>query len=76
MQLVNDSILPDGCDPALDTAQASAYTGLAATYLEKLRCIGGGARFIRYGRRAVRYRKSDLDAWMTAHAVASTSEAA
>ncbi len=51
-------------DPALDTAQASAYTGLSAAFLEKLRCIGGGPKFIKYGRRAVRYRKADVDAWM------------
>lgn len=66
--------LPDGCDPALDTTQASSYTGLAAAYLEKLRSIGGGPRFIRYGRRAVRYRKRDLDDWMSAHEQMSTSE--
>jgi hypothetical protein len=66
--------LPVGCEPAFDTIQAAAYTGLAAAYLEKLRSIGGGARFIRYGRRAVRYRKRDLDEWMTEHERFSTSE--
>jgi predicted DNA-binding transcriptional regulator AlpA len=68
--------LPGGCDPAFDTPQAATYTGLAAAYLEKLRSVGGGPRFLRYGRRAVRYRKRDLDDWMTAHERASTSEAA
>ena len=68
--------LPEGCEPAFDTVQAAAYTGLAAAYLEKLRSVGGGARFIRYGRRAVRYRKRDLDEWMTEHERLSTSEAA
>jgi predicted DNA-binding transcriptional regulator AlpA len=68
--------LPEGCEPAFDTPQAAAYTGLAATYLEKLRSVGGGPRFLRYGRRAVRYRKSDLDAWMSQHECFSTSEAA
>lgn len=70
------STLPDGCDPAFDTVQAAEYTGLAAAYLEKLRSVGGGPRFLKYGRRAVRYRKEDVDVWMAAHAVASTSEAA
>jgi hypothetical protein len=68
--------LPEGCDPALDTSQAAIYTGLAAAYLEKLRSVGGGPRFIRYGRRAVRYRLRDLDAWMVQHERLSTSEAA
>ena len=69
-------ILPDGCDPAFDTAQCAAYTGLSPAYLEKLRCIGGGPRFLRYGRRAVRYAKGDVDVWMAAHAVNNTSQAA
>lgn len=68
--------LPAGCEPAFDTPQASAYTGLAAAYLEKLRSVGGGPCFLRYGRRAVRYRKADLDAWMSQHECKSTSEAA
>jgi predicted DNA-binding transcriptional regulator AlpA len=68
--------LPEGCQPALDTPQAAAYTGLAAAYLEKLRSVGGGPRFLKYGRRAVRYLQRDLDAWMAEHSVGSTSEAA
>lgn len=66
--------LPDGCDPAFDTMQCAAYTGLAAAYLEKLRCIGSGPRFLKYGRRAVRYTKQDVDVWMAAHAIGNTSE--
>lgn len=66
--------LPPGCDPALNSIQASAYLGLAVKTLESLRTRGGGPRFIRYGRKAVRYRKSDLDAYMAERAVFSTSE--
>ena len=61
---------------AVDTEQASIITGLAAATLESLRCKGGGPAFIKYGRRAVRYRVSDLDAWIAERMVASTSEAA
>ena len=68
--------LPPGCSPALDTAQAAAYTGLAQNTLEKLRCIGGGPRFVRYGRRAVRYLKVDVDQWLAARTFENTSEAA
>lgn len=71
----NDS-LPAGVTPALNTEQASLYTGLAAATLEGLRCKGGGPRFVRYGRKAVRYRIADLDAWMGERSVFSTSEAA
>lgn len=66
--------LPAGLYPALNTDQASTYTGLATATMEKLRCIGGGPRFIRYGRKAVRYAISDLDAWMASRTVGSTSE--
>ena len=68
--------LPPGCSPALDTAQAAAYTGLAQNTLEKLRCIGGGPRFVRYGRRAVRYLKVDVDQWLAARSFEITSESA
>ena len=68
--------LPDGCDPAFDTAQCAAYTGLSPAYLEKLRCVGGGPRFLKYGRRAVRYAKRDVDAWMNASRYSSTSQTA
>ena len=61
---------------AITTAEAANYTGLAAATLEKLRCSGGGPRFVRYSRRAVRYRVPELDAWMGARTVASTSEKA
>ena len=66
--------LPPGCDPAFNTQQASAYTGLAEKTLEGLRHRGGGPRFVRYSRNAVRYRKSALDEWMAERTVASTSE--
>lgn len=68
--------LPPGCAPALDTAQAAAYTGLAPNTLEKLRCVGGGPRFVRYGRRAVRYLKADIDHWLAERTFENTSEAA
>jgi len=70
------SDLPNGLCAALSTVQAATYTGLAAATLEGLRCRGGGPRFVRYGRKAVRYRVADLDAWIDERTVASTSEAA
>ena len=67
--------LPDGVTPAFNTDQAAAYTGLAPATLERLRCTGGGPRFVRYGRKAVRYLRGDLDAFMAARTIGSTSEA-
>ena len=68
--------LPEGLNAALNTEQAAAYTGLAVATLEGLRSKGGGACFVRYGRKAVRYRLADLDAWMAERTVANTSQAA
>lgn len=59
---------------ALDTHAAAAKTGLASSTLRKLRLTGQGPRYLKLGR-AVRYRESDLDAWMDARATSSTSDA-
>jgi predicted DNA-binding transcriptional regulator AlpA len=75
-QAAGVELLPSGLAPALDTPQAALYTGLAEKTLEGLRCRGGGPRFVRYGRKAVRYLVADLDEWMNARAVSSTSVAA
>lgn len=66
--------LPAGLPAALNTAQTAIYTGLAEKTLEGLRCRGGGPRFVKYGRKAVRYLLCDLDAWMGERVVSSTSE--
>lgn len=58
---------------ALDTHEAAARTGLASSTLRKLRLTGHGPRFVKLGR-AVRYRESDLDAWLEERCVSSTSE--
>lgn len=58
---------------ALDTHQAAARTGLASSTLRKLRLTGQGPKFLKLGR-AVRYRDSDLDAWLEGRTVLSTSD--
>ncbi len=67
------SSLPNGYMPALNTNQAAEYTGLASATLETLRSRGNGPLFVRYSRRAIRYRIVDLDRWMNARTVANTS---
>lgn len=57
----------------LTTAGASSYLGLSRSCLEKLRVYGGGPRYLKL-RRLVRYRTTDLDAWLAQHLVSSTSE--
>lgn len=58
---------------ALDTHQAAARMGLASSTLRKLRVTGEGPVYLKLGR-AVRYRAQDLDAWLNARTVRSTSE--
>lgn len=57
----------------VDTAGASERTGLSISTLEKARVSGTGPRFCKLGRR-VFYRTTDLDEWVSARIVSSTSE--
>jgi excisionase family DNA binding protein len=52
----------------LTTIEAAAYLKLSRQFLEvaRHRGDGSGPRFIKLAR-AVRYRRSALDAWMAAH---------
>ena len=59
--------------PVVDTSGASLETGLSIATLEKLRVYGGGPAYMKLGK-AVRYRVSDLEDWMNARRVRSTSE--
>jgi excisionase family DNA binding protein len=58
---------------ALRTEQAAEHTGLSVSTLEKARVAGTGPKYLKLGR-AVRYRARDLDEWMAARCVCSTSQ--
>ena len=47
----------------LDTRQAAQYLDLQPATLEAWRCRGGGPIYLKLGR-SVKYRLSDLDAWV------------
>ena len=57
----------------VDTEGAAARIGLSVATLEKKRVYGDGPPFLKMGR-SVRYRLTDLDAWMERQVVSSTSE--
>lgn len=57
----------------LDTTAAAMQLGLAVSTLEKQRVRGDGPAFLKLGR-AVRYRAADLEEWLIARRVNSTSE--
>jgi predicted DNA-binding transcriptional regulator AlpA len=53
---------------------AAKHLLLSPRTLERLRVAGTGPRYCKLGRR-VAYRQADLDAWVNARVVQSTSEA-
>jgi excisionase family DNA binding protein len=58
----------------LTTPEAASHLRVSKSYVDKLRVYGGGPKFLRFGRRKILYRKSDLDAWTAQHSFGSTSE--
>lgn len=58
----------------LTVAEAADYVRLGKPTLDRYRITGEGPRFAKMGR-SVRYRRADLDAWLNARLVNSTSEA-
>ena len=59
--------------PMISTREAAKITGLSHRTLEKKRRHGTGPRFCRLGG-AVRYRRSDVEAWIEAHSRTCTAE--
>jgi len=57
----------------LTQPEAARLLGLSERTLERLRVAGGGPLYVKAGR-AVRYRESDLEAWIAARVVSSTSQ--
>ena len=55
--------------------EAARLLRLSERTLERLRLQGGGPLYVKAGR-AVRYRETDLEAWIAARVVNSTSEEA
>lgn len=52
----------------LNCSEAASYLGLSKSYLAKLRMDANpiaGPRYLRVGLRMIRYRRADLDAWMS-----------
>jgi hypothetical protein len=58
----------------LDTRAAAGVLRLSPRTLESLRLRGGGPRYVRLSRRAVRYHPVDLDAWIEKSRRSSTSD--
>lgn len=60
--------------PFLSNAEAAVFLKLSPRTLEKMRVIGGGPRFRKFGRRVL-YKLNDLEQWADGRACESTSDA-
>ena len=58
----------------LTTAEAATYISMSKAFLERDRWAGARIPFIKMGSRAVRYRKSDLDAYIDKQVRVSTCD--
>jgi len=56
----------------LNQSEAARLLRLSERTLERLRLIGGGPVYVKAGR-SVRYRQSDIEAWIAQRIVSSTS---
>ena len=56
-----------------DTREAAARVRLSKNTLERFRVQGNGPAYVKLGG-AVRYRETDLDAWLESRLTQSTSE--
>jgi predicted DNA-binding transcriptional regulator AlpA len=61
-------------DPLLTEAEAAAYVSYRPRTLASWRRTGRGPRFVAVSKTSVRYRRSDLDAWIKSRVRLSTSD--
>lgn len=63
-----------GTEPLLDTSDVARFLGVASNTLEKWRIQGRGPAYHRVGV-FIRYRQSDIDAWLAGQRVETEVEA-
>jgi len=61
-------------DDLLDPREMAAELHCSKSYLDKLRCYGGGPPFMRLGPRKILYRRGDGRDWAAARRFDSTSQ--
>jgi hypothetical protein len=57
----------------LTSHDAALALRLSTRSMERLRQTGGGPKFVRVGKSAIRYRLGDLETWIAGRVVNSTS---
>ena len=58
----------------LNTVEAAKFLGMSKAFLDKDRCGTARIQYIKVGSRAVRYRLSDLEAYLISQIRKSTSD--
>ncbi|MCH7540794.1 MAG: helix-turn-helix domain-containing protein [Proteobacteria bacterium] len=66
--------IPRNPDALLFTTEAALLTGLSPRTLESLRLRGGSPPYYAVTPRAIRYKRSDLDAWIAERRRRNTSD--
>ena len=61
-------------DPLLSPPETAAYLKLTVLSLQQMRYMGTGPRYSKLTARAIRYRRSDLDEWVTSKTRSSSRE--
>ena len=61
-------------DALLNERQAAAFLGCTGRFLQQRRRVGDGPLFVRISSRCVRYRPTDLEAWIEQRIRKSTSD--
>ena len=59
----------------LTQREAALTLSLSPRSMERMRCKGGGPKFVRLSRGRIAYREEDLAEWINRRLVSSTSEA-
>jgi predicted DNA-binding transcriptional regulator AlpA len=57
---------PGTIDPLLTERELSAWVGVSVPNLQRMRSNGTGPRYVQLSPRRIGYRKSDVEAWLTA----------
>jgi predicted DNA-binding transcriptional regulator AlpA len=65
----------DTREPLITTVEAAALLAMSPRTLEGYRRKGGGPTFVTLSRNVVRYRRSDLDSWVSSRAAPHTAKA-
>jgi len=63
----------NGAARLLDEYEVAAWLSISVRTLRNWRVQGGQIPFVRVGKKAVRYRRSDVETWLALHVRTSTT---